>query len=684
MHSHSSARALLCALFLLGSACTAAVAADPPNDPSFPQQWSLHNSGQVVGGTEGTPGADIGMLDAWEIHRGSRWVRVAVVSTGLSAKRVTGLSEGVATTGDRYDLSDRNGAGSHAASLLAEWTGDGVGVAGIHERIDLIPFRAFDGSLGTPATVAAGIREAITRRAEIILIGAAFANTTPELDDAVAEAAAAGILVIAPVGDDASPSVHFPARHPDCIAVTATNHRDELLASANSGPQVELAAPGFEVPADDGTQPDALRSSTAVAAAHVAGVAALLRSYDPSLTAADIRDVLAASAVDLGEPDRDEVFGFGRVRADLALAMSPRPPIRVANIRDDVRPATLLPGDPGQAARFRIDEINEGGSLISAVVRYRHVGESDFLELPLHPNPAEASILTATWPVFDCGDAIEYFAEFVVEQGGEPVQITEPPSAPTDLFRLDVGAPTPLAFFDFHSSESSEGWTASPLSDPSIGAWTRGDPEGTDAQPEFDASATDDACFYTGAAFAGSQAFQHDVDGGPMTLQSPTLAAAGFGLTVAARVWLVSEGEGAPDVLVLEYSDDGGGSWTSVREWSGQVGWRDSEEWIPWGASESASSVTLRWSISDDPNDSLTEAAIDEVRIVENRCAPLAWDVDGDRLFGLAEFADLYEELAGPAESGSASCAERLAEGSLQQSIDLRDFGCLQRWFGAD
>ncbi len=689
MQSHSQPRAVLRALLALGAVCAAVQAAEPPNDPAFPWQWSLHNSGQVVGGAAGTPGADIGMLGAWDIHRGSRWVRVAVVSSGLSAKHITGLSEGIATTGDRYDVSDSHGAGSHAASVLAEWTGDGMGIAGIHERIDLIPIRTFDGPLGTPATVADGIREAVRRRAEIILVSAAFANTTPDLDDAVTEAAATGILIIAPVGDDASPSVHFPARHPDCIAVTATNHRDEKIANANTGSEVELAAPGWQIPADDGTTPDALRSGTAVAAAHVAGVAALMRSYDPSLTAPEIRDVLAASAADLGDPDRDETFGFGRVRADVALSSTPEPLLRIVNVRDDVRQTHLVPGDPGQEVQFRLDGTTETANLVSARVRYRHVDAGDFHELPLHSDmeqhdAEEGALFSATWPVFACGDSMEYYAEFVAQSGGEQVLLTEPPDAPASLFRISAGAPTPLAYFDFHSDDASEGWTTDPEAVPSIGTWTRGDPDGAGAQPAFDASTTDESCFYTGRANGGDQPFQHDVDGGPMWLQSPSLAAAGFGLFVSARVWLVSEGEGVPDQLVLEYSSDGGDSWNPLREWSAYPAWRESDDWIPWTASGSASTVALRWSVSDEPNDSLTEAAVDEVRIVEDRCAPLAWDVDGDRRFGLPEFADLFGELSAPPASGSASCAERFREGGLQRSIDLRDFGCLQRWFGVD
>ncbi|MDI6831917.1 MAG: S8 family serine peptidase, partial [Actinomycetota bacterium] len=56
-----------------------------PADPAYqPEQWGLHNYGQLIGGTEGLPGADIGAEEAWDIERGlSNPVTVAVVDTGL-------------------------------------------------------------------------------------------------------------------------------------------------------------------------------------------------------------------------------------------------------------------------------------------------------------------------------------------------------------------------------------------------------------------------------------------------------------------------------------------------------------------------------------------------------------------------------------------------------------------------
>jgi subtilisin family serine protease len=56
-----------------------------------------------------------------------------------------------------------------------------------------------------------------------------------------------------------------------------------------------------------------------MATPHVSGVAALIWSHNTSWTNQEIRDALAATAEDLGDPGRDNAFGFGLIQAQAAL-----------------------------------------------------------------------------------------------------------------------------------------------------------------------------------------------------------------------------------------------------------------------------------------------------------------------------------------------------------------------------
>ena len=80
-------------------------------------------------------------------------------------------------------------------------------------------------------------------------------------------------------------------------------------------------------PSDIGGSSYEAWGGTSMATPHVAGVAALLWSANPAWTNVEIRDAMAATALDLGDPGRDIAYGYGLVQAFDALqylqAMTP-------------------------------------------------------------------------------------------------------------------------------------------------------------------------------------------------------------------------------------------------------------------------------------------------------------------------------------------------------------------------
>jgi subtilisin family serine protease len=84
------------------------------------------------------------------------------------------------------------------------------------------------------------------------------------------------------------------------IAVTATNAANQLLAVANRGRHIALAAPGVDVLVPSPNQTYQMSTGTSVAAAQVSGIAALLIELQPTLTPDQIREILQSTATDLG------------------------------------------------------------------------------------------------------------------------------------------------------------------------------------------------------------------------------------------------------------------------------------------------------------------------------------------------------------------------------------------------
>ncbi|MGM9481449.1 S8 family serine peptidase [Roseateles sp. NT4] len=140
------------------------------------------------------------------------------------------------------------------------------------------------------------------------------------LEQGVAALVKRGHLIVAAVGNDgpAAPPL-FPASYAGVIGVTGVNPSRRVLPEAAQGPQVLLTAPGADMAVARSGGGYGIARGTSFAAPLVAGLlAAELRQPDPAAAAA-VLERLAASAVDLGAPGRDPVYGRGLVAEDLRV-----------------------------------------------------------------------------------------------------------------------------------------------------------------------------------------------------------------------------------------------------------------------------------------------------------------------------------------------------------------------------
>jgi len=175
-----------------------------------------------------------------------------------------------------------------------------------------------------------------------------------EVRAAVQRAAAAGILLVAAAGNTSKScsgnptGVLYPARYPEVIAVSGTSPWDTFADSgvvcndgSRYGAEVELSAP-FEASSMTANGQWGSQCGTSMAAPVVTAVAALVWTAHPDWTASQVRQRLAATAVDRGPSGRDEKFGFGRVSAYWALMATPPPP----------PPATATISGPSEAQPY--------------------------------------------------------------------------------------------------------------------------------------------------------------------------------------------------------------------------------------------------------------------------------------------------------------------------------------------
>jgi len=187
----------------------------------------------------------------------------------------------------------------------------------------LLAIRAFStagpDAEATTVTIVRSIQWAVARGARVINMSFAGAHD-PLIARALAEARRHGIVLIAAAGNagPTSPPL-YPAADANVIAVSATDIDDHLLDVANRGRQIALAAPGVDVLLPAPRARYQIATGTSFAAAHVAGIAALMIARNPRLTPDDVRAELVATARDLGPKGRDDMFGAGLADAYKAV-----------------------------------------------------------------------------------------------------------------------------------------------------------------------------------------------------------------------------------------------------------------------------------------------------------------------------------------------------------------------------
>lgn len=136
------------------------------------------------------------------------------------------------------------------------------------------------------------------------------------LEQAIARLKARNIVLVAAAGNKgphAKPL--YPAAYDGIIAVTAIDRSKAIYRHANQGDYIDFAAPGVDVWTAASIKGARRKTGTSFAAPFVTAVAAVVAARNPKKSPAAIQELMAAAALDLGDPGRDPVFGWGLVNA---------------------------------------------------------------------------------------------------------------------------------------------------------------------------------------------------------------------------------------------------------------------------------------------------------------------------------------------------------------------------------
>jgi serine protease len=336
-----------------------------PNDPGFRRQWNLFEPW------------GIGMPEAWSLAEaagapGGEGALVAVLDSGVAFerykryRRAPDLRKQTFVKG--YDFIDRDkhpndvyGHGTHVAGTIAQATNNAEGAAGIAYGAKIMPLRVLDSAgSGDSVAIAKAIRYAARRKADVINLSLEFEldvmpSEIPEILAAIRFAHRRGALIVGAAGNGFGRKVAYPARADQVVAVGATTRSGCRSDYSNSGPDLDLVAPGGGVDAEPRTQQEldlcdpnsasdwifqetfrgrGVRNfglprgyeGTSMAAPHVSAIAALVIAtgkLGPDAGPDVVQSHIQATARDLGRAGVDGRYGAGLVDAAAALRCLP-------------------------------------------------------------------------------------------------------------------------------------------------------------------------------------------------------------------------------------------------------------------------------------------------------------------------------------------------------------------------
>jgi Subtilase family len=249
-------------------------------------------------------------------------LRVYVLDSGIRSSHVElqgRILRGFdATNSSSQETEDCTGSGTSAASIIA---GKNIGVA---KSVRLVPVRVLDcDNKGTISAAILAIEWVLisflsqpTGRTPGIIYLRFRTKNSDALNKAVGSAHSFGFPVVIPAGDEGSETdcqSMSPASSGYSIVVGSSTVTDFRSASSNFGDCVNLYAPGSDIPSATQVSDSAYDnvSGTAQAAAHVAGVAAILMNLNPGITAIQVKNILVTLATKVVKDSTDVVAAQG-------------------------------------------------------------------------------------------------------------------------------------------------------------------------------------------------------------------------------------------------------------------------------------------------------------------------------------------------------------------------------------
>jgi thermitase len=400
--------------------------------------------------------AEVTVPAAWDTTTGSA-VTVAVLDTGVTA---TGDLAGAVLPGYDYVNRDSNpaddeGHGTSVASLIAARGNNGAGMAGVCWSCKILPVKVLDHEgYGYPSDIAQGMVWAVRNGAKIINVSLGSTAWSQVMADAVAYANLKGVLVVAAAGNSGSSTKNYPAAYAGVVSVGATAPGSDAPSSwsnRNSATNVwvDVAAPGT-VTAMDHRGRYGTVEGTSFSAPIVAGVAALVKTRNPSYTGYSLHNAVIGKARPIGSwvsaGKVDAARSLTATTDRIAPTVTGTSPAQNAKVRGTV---TIRPSGVADAGGAGVRNVD-----LYAYGRYVSQDTAAPYEPKIDTTKQKNGPVALTIYVYDrAGNRASYARTIIADNLAPSVSIT---SAPRDRARITGTVTIKVAASDYYGINRTE------------------------------------------------------------------------------------------------------------------------------------------------------------------------------------------------------------------------------------
>lgn len=235
-------------------------------------------------------------------------VKVALIDSGVNRFHEDINNKNIHETKSfvkgEVSIEDQVGHGTFIAGMLSAQVDNGIGIVGLVPDVEIFPLKCFGDRLTTDIdTVIKCVEEAIRLGVDVINISLTTPIYSVKFEKVIQEASKAGIIIIAPSGNDKSGVLYYPAAFEEVVSVNAlhierTSLTTRFSTMSNHNEHVDIAAPGDNILGIDFLTLDGYtqRSGSSYACVFITAAAVMLKQLDKGIGSKAFKELIKKTA----------------------------------------------------------------------------------------------------------------------------------------------------------------------------------------------------------------------------------------------------------------------------------------------------------------------------------------------------------------------------------------------------